>query len=367
MSSLAATQADGYYAPPEYYESGAYKKQSVSQFNENSKGNNQYLKQGVVRFELPYDGFCQGCGEHVGKGTRFNAKKSKVGSYFTSPIYKFIMTCRVCSKNEFVIQTNPKEKCFDYVEGIHKQVQEFDTSEAGTAGVIDTEYGNKLVPTMTSTSQAHDDTLSRMESVASGARKTMTEREQLESLMNVNNRTFSNDAGSNAAIRSTFRADRKKRKRRLQDGQALGWNEGMELAEETVDDVASARSTCFGKGMVTEKEKFRNLRASSIFGNLGAGKRKPKTKRRAIGDGPDDVRSSSLSSSSVKQNAVLLTPASSGTVVKQEADMDIEKKRIRLVACGAKLERQAEIAAATKATKDSSLALLLDGYGSDSD
>lgn len=364
MSSLAATQADGYYAPPEYYESGAYKKKSVSQFNENSKGNNQYLKQGVVRFELPYDGFCQGCGEHVGKGTRFNAKKSKAGSYFTSPIYKFIMTCRVCSEVEFVIQTNPKEKCFDYVEGIHKQVQEFDTSEAGTAGVIDTEYGNKLVPT---TSQAHDDTLSRMESVASGARKTMTEHEQLESLMNVNNRTFSNDSGSNAAIRSTFRADRKKRKRRLQDGQALGWNEGMELAEETVDDVASARATCFGKGKVTEKEKFRNIRASSIFGSRGAGKRKPKTKRRAIDDGPDDVRSSSLSSSSVEQNAVPLTAASSRTDVKQEAGVDIEKKRIRLVASGAKLERQAEISAATKATKDSSLALLLDGYGSDSD
>jgi hypothetical protein len=82
---------------------------------------------------------------HVGKGTRFNAKKSKNGAYFSMPIYKFSMTCCACNKCEFVIQTNPKEWSFDYLEGIHKQVQEFDTRQAGTAGMIDTENGNKLI------------------------------------------------------------------------------------------------------------------------------------------------------------------------------------------------------------------------------
>jgi coiled-coil domain-containing protein 130 len=52
MSSLAATQADGYYLPPEYYDSGTYKKKSKNQFA-NSKGHNQYVQSGVVRFELP--------------------------------------------------------------------------------------------------------------------------------------------------------------------------------------------------------------------------------------------------------------------------------------------------------------------------
>jgi len=75
MSSLSATQSDGYYLPPEYFESGAYRKQSKNQFaatntNINSSnsstskniggerrqqriGHNQWLKNGVVRFELP--------------------------------------------------------------------------------------------------------------------------------------------------------------------------------------------------------------------------------------------------------------------------------------------------------------------------
>jgi coiled-coil domain-containing protein 130 len=52
MSSLAATQADGYYLPPEYYDSGTYKKKSKNAFAK-SKGHNQYEQSGVVRFELP--------------------------------------------------------------------------------------------------------------------------------------------------------------------------------------------------------------------------------------------------------------------------------------------------------------------------
>jgi hypothetical protein len=72
MSSLAATQSYGYYLPPEYYESGAYLKQTRNQFaaasktnnnNNNSNrngttekkiktGHNQWLKHGIVRFVL---------------------------------------------------------------------------------------------------------------------------------------------------------------------------------------------------------------------------------------------------------------------------------------------------------------------------
>ena len=74
MSSLSATQSDGYYLPPEYYDSGHYKKVSRNRFavesevgaqnnnNSNSNstatkkikiGHNQWLKHGIIRFELP--------------------------------------------------------------------------------------------------------------------------------------------------------------------------------------------------------------------------------------------------------------------------------------------------------------------------
>jgi len=117
MSSLSATQSDGYYLPPEYFESGAYKKVSRNRFaaeteaSERDKrgkkleqkpsrvGHNQWLKHGVVRFELPEKAVCLGCKQSVGRGTRFNARKTKTDqSYFTTPIFEFKLSCRNCQE-----------------------------------------------------------------------------------------------------------------------------------------------------------------------------------------------------------------------------------------------------------------------------
>lgn len=52
----------------------------------------------MIRFELPYDGWCLGCNRHLGKGVRFNAKKDLAGNYFSTKIYQFTMTCPSCSR-----------------------------------------------------------------------------------------------------------------------------------------------------------------------------------------------------------------------------------------------------------------------------
>lgn len=115
MSSLSATQSDGYYLPPEYFESGAYKKVSRNRFaaetaNNNKNGDgkkgkpikvghNQWLKHGVVRFELPEKVVCFGCKQSIGRGTRYNARKTKTDqSYFTTPIFEFNLSCRNCKE-----------------------------------------------------------------------------------------------------------------------------------------------------------------------------------------------------------------------------------------------------------------------------
>lgn len=59
------------------------------------------------RFELPYNIWCNGCGSHVGMGVRYNAEKTKVGNYYSTPIYKFRMKCHLCDSH-FEIQTDPK-------------------------------------------------------------------------------------------------------------------------------------------------------------------------------------------------------------------------------------------------------------------
>ena len=61
----------------------------------------------AFRFELPYNIWCGGCGSHVGMGVRYNAEKTTVGKYYSTPIFKFRMKCHLCD-NHFEIQTDPK-------------------------------------------------------------------------------------------------------------------------------------------------------------------------------------------------------------------------------------------------------------------
>jgi len=280
MSSLAATQADGYYIPPDYHNSGAYKKKSVSQFNNKSKGlrakgHNQYLQRSVCRFELPFDGFCTKCDAIVGKGTRFNAHKAHVDDYFTTKIYEFTTNCRACGDCEFKIRTNPKEQTFDYVSGMRKKVEEFDTKEAGTHGVIDTEFGNGVHQYRDGKLDATDkkaSTLNALERSASGYRKSMTETEHMESLMQLNSKMLE-DSDANAAIRASFRKDRKAKKHRLGEATRMGLGRGIELSGETESDKVTAKlaiktAQCKksdGRAHESEQGRFASLRSGSIF------------------------------------------------------------------------------------------------------
>ena len=128
MSSLAASRADNFYHPPEWDPS----KKGRDKFQK-SKGSNQYQQYGVIRFELPYDGWCMGCQRHFGKGTRFNAKKEADGAYFSTKIWKFTMNCATCPQ-EFVIATDPKNSDYDFRSGIKKKDEEYEQGENGDAG-----------------------------------------------------------------------------------------------------------------------------------------------------------------------------------------------------------------------------------------
>ena len=310
MSSLAATQADGMYIPPEYIESGAYKKKSISQFA-GSKGHNQFLTRSVCRFELPFDGFCTACDAIVGKGTRFNAHKAHVDDYFTTKIYEFTTKCRACGECEFKIRTNPKERSFDYTDGIRKKVEEFDSAEAGTHGVIDTDFGNGILeykngsvvdaPTSLlddnnnvhtnipgaggASSSASASALHLLEKNVSGFRKAQTEHEQMTSLLELNSKTLGEGyAESNASLRASFRKDRKAKKRRLGEAAGMGLGKGIELLPEdsvaTEEDATLAKYAMKSRRGKPERDKLRSVRAGSIFASAASPKKKLSSKHR---------------------------------------------------------------------------------------
>eukprot|EP00934_Nitzschia_sp_Nitz4_P003722 Nitzschia sp. Nitz4//scaffold334_size18717//16855//17943//NITZ4_008766-RA/size18717-processed-gene-0.18-mRNA-1//-1//CDS//3329548263//3712//frame0 len=263
MSSLAATQADGYYLPPEYFESGQYKKKSKNAFAASQAGV-RLSNKNIVRFELPYRGFCLGPGckdlHSIGRGTRFDAEKVSTGEkYFTTPIWEFQMKCRRC-QHPWRIRTNPQARGFDYVEGVRRAAhQDDDDNDDDTSTIV----SNPLLSTDETTSTS---ALSRLETASQGKRKALTERETLEQLQSLNAQTTLQDASLNQKIRASFRSDRKSKKRRLSSAQRLGWRAGMEhLETDALEDVCTSRSMVYGRPRQLEQQSFSQLRQSSIL------------------------------------------------------------------------------------------------------
>lgn len=83
----------------------------------------------TVRFEMPFNIVCCHCEGHIAQGVRFNAEKTKVGNYYSTPIWAFKMKHTVCS-GVIVIRTDPKNTAYLVAEGGRKQ-HEMAESEPG--------------------------------------------------------------------------------------------------------------------------------------------------------------------------------------------------------------------------------------------
>ena len=224
-----------------------------------------------------------------------------MSDYFTSKIYEFTTKCRACADCEFKIRTNPKEQCFDYVSGIRKKVEEFDSAEAGALGVVDTDAGagiyqyknGKLVG---ADGKGEDAALQALETSARGERKAMTEYEQMESLYQVNTR-MEEDADANALLRKGYRKERKAKKRRLEDARKMGLGRGISLSGETDQDVEDARVTIglrdhqrvSDSAYSYEKNRYSSIRSGSIFSSkkIKSKSEKSATKRNGTSDNTD--------------------------------------------------------------------------------
>ncbi|XP_034757104.1 coiled-coil domain-containing protein 130 homolog [Etheostoma cragini] len=88
------------------------------------------LSQGIliIRFEMPYNIWCDGCKNHIGMGVRYNAEKKKVGNYYTTPIYRFRMKCHLCV-NYIEMQTDPATCDYLIVSGASRKEERWDMAE----------------------------------------------------------------------------------------------------------------------------------------------------------------------------------------------------------------------------------------------
>ncbi|KAL1445348.1 hypothetical protein MTO96_045071 [Rhipicephalus appendiculatus] len=71
----------------------------------------------VIRFEMPYNIWCEGCGNHIGTGVRYNAEKSK---------------------------TDPQNMDYEILSGARRQERRWDPSENEQVAPDDKEIGKKM-------------------------------------------------------------------------------------------------------------------------------------------------------------------------------------------------------------------------------
>mmetsp|Transcript_30322 Transcript_30322/g.28966 ORF Transcript_30322/g.28966 Transcript_30322/m.28966 type:complete len:369 (+) Transcript_30322:221-1327(+) len=256
MSSLAATQSDGFYFPPEWRpEFGG-----LSKF-QGSKGSNQYQTHGIIRFELPFDAWCLKCGRHMSKGLRFNAKKDKAPEkYFTTQIFCFSMKCPEikCDQN-MVIKTDPENRTYAMVEGMRKMEQEFEPEENDSIikGTTDEERNLLAI-----------DPMYRLQHDKEDKRRALSAKEHLESLIDLQDSQKEKDYDMNCLLRKGSREKRKRDIFLLEEGKARGLN--IPLVEENESDTTKAKAIRFNTKInssfaVAERSKMTALQSQSIF------------------------------------------------------------------------------------------------------
>nr|XP_022904285.1 coiled-coil domain-containing protein 130 homolog [Onthophagus taurus] len=113
------------YYPPDYdpKAGGLNKWQGTHALRERARKISQGII--IIRFEMPYNIWCEGCNNHIGMGVRYNAEKTKVGMYYTTPVYQFKMKCHLCD-NHFVIKTDPGNLDYIILSGARRQENRWD-------------------------------------------------------------------------------------------------------------------------------------------------------------------------------------------------------------------------------------------------
>jgi len=89
----------------------------------------------ATRFEVPFNIWCEKCGEHIAQGVRFNAEKQAVGSYHSTKVWAFSMRHHCGSR--IVIETDPKNAEYVVKAGARRKVEDYEPEDAGLPALPD--------------------------------------------------------------------------------------------------------------------------------------------------------------------------------------------------------------------------------------
>ena len=251
MSSLAAVQADGYYIDPNKFHHKKRGRDSANAIaNSNPLGvrGKRYKTEGilVVRFEMPFNVFCNGCNKHVAKGVRFNANKKANGKYLSTILYEFSMKCSTCS-TIFIIQTDPKNADYLVIEGCKRQTEgpDLDSTDFIATESVDILKERK--------ERMRKNPLYKLEYDTENKIKAATENDRLIAIADTQETRYGIDRLlANGAARSILSHSMKEKNIRQLQGSALGLQD-IELLPPIEQDYTLA-SEVMGK-KIKEKVK----------------------------------------------------------------------------------------------------------------
>jgi len=185
----------------------------------------------IIRFEMPYNIWCEGCNKHIGMGVRYNAEKTKLGMYYTTPVYSFRMKCHLCP-NKITIKTDPGNMDYVITEGARRVEQRWDPTQNGQIVPDDKRVGRKLA----------DDAMYKVEHQKSDQDKSGDAAPRISQLSQIQDRV-KDDWLANKMLRDAFRATKKERKAQLAKDKLITGKCGLELdlVPEEDEDVRMAR------------------------------------------------------------------------------------------------------------------------------
>lgn len=201
----------------------------------------------IIRFELPFKVQCLRCQTYIGQGTRYDADKKKVGKYFSTPIYEFMMRCKCAVSHEnsadgqaycnqrFVIRTDPKNGDYELVEGIRRKVETWSNEDAETLELPDPETRRQM----------DSDPMVKAEKTIRNFQRERSQKERLADLQELRD-----DREDTYALNSILRrSNRDRRKQEQAEAEAIARdgpaNFAMPILPSDASDVSEARGVQF--------------------------------------------------------------------------------------------------------------------------
>ncbi|CAF0867610.1 unnamed protein product [Brachionus calyciflorus] len=218
------------------------------------------LDQGIliIRFEMPYNIWCDGCKAHIAMGVRYNAEKKKVGMYYSTPIFEFRMKCHLCDQY-FDIRTDPQNSDYVIISGARRKEQRWDMAENEQIVTEDKNDIKRL--SLDPMFSLEHETLDKEKST-----KLMPTLKELEAAKS----DWKDDYAINSLLRKELREEKKIIKEQKSSDQKFldKWNININLVRENEEDVKLASLFKFNtveKIEESKAEKRKTIESESIF------------------------------------------------------------------------------------------------------